>query len=197
MWTMMHPLFQLFKVSSRKFDESIERYYSNLPLLSPPHLSAFFNHSKRINHPSRVARITLVPCRNFVAVLPSGRRYQTDTVSVGSANKEKRLGKAEKDDIHLCIILISRFVHESKTASFTIPSFSLYSTSYIPYSIFSFIPTNYIQYSVLHFLSFYSNDFTSFHIEKQTRNGNRDEKFFPAMIRVITKKERKKRTYIA
>lgn len=149
MWTMMHPLFQLFKVSSRKFDESIERYYSNLPLLSPPHLSAFFNHSKRINHPSRVARITLVPCRNFVAVLPSGRRYQTDTVSVGSANKEKRLGKAEKDDIHLCIILISRIEN---------------CFVYNPFFFFVF----HILYSIFHFFfhsdELYSNVYPIFRI---------------------------------
>lgn len=49
----------LFKVSSRKFDESIERYYSIPPSCRPS--SAFFNHSKRINHPSRGPRSLLAP----------------------------------------------------------------------------------------------------------------------------------------
>lgn len=88
--TMMHPL---FPPTSLKFPRESLTSLSNaiIRTTSPPHLSAFFNHSKRINHPSRVARITLVPCRNFVAVLPSRRRYQTDTVSVGSGNKEKMI----------------------------------------------------------------------------------------------------------
>lgn len=120
-WTMMHPL---FPPTSLKFPrESLTSLSNAIIRASPPHLPAFFNHSKRINHPSRVARITLVPCRNFVAVLPSRRRYQTDTVSVGS-NKEERQRKTEKDDtrypfpfmIRRWIVLISRFIYKSKIA---------------------------------------------------------------------------------
>lgn len=76
----------LFKVSSRKFDESIERYYSVPPSCRPS--SAFFNHSKRINHPSRGPRSLQSPPgtqpRRFVLPRPdssrcssaSERRYQ-------------------------------------------------------------------------------------------------------------------------
>ena len=82
--TMIHPLFLrswtgLFKVSSRKFDESIERYYSVPPSQRPS--SAFFNHSKRINHPSREAQQRLNHPPSFVELgRPESsleRRYQT------------------------------------------------------------------------------------------------------------------------